>query len=488
MCVVAPHPEAPTGRGVTDLHVDEDVPWDQLLTEGLNPDAPLPATFGPTEDGMARALVAHFGHELRFCPQRGRWLHWDGHRWRWDEGEFHRERIRQLARILPESTREWRMFHRRALSAAGVTGIARLAQSDPKVIAHFDTLDADPWLLNTPNGPIDLRTGELSKPDPAKLVTRSSLCPADDSADAAAWEAFLADTFGDDPEMIAYLQRLVGYSAVGMVGPHVLPFAFGSGGNGKGVFLEALAGALGDYATTAPVGFLMAQQHAGHETEIARLAGARMVICSEVNEDDHFDEAKVKMLTGGDTLTARFMRQDHFTFTPSHQLWLMGNHKPAVKSGGRSFWRRLRLIPFVHEVPEDKVVEDLQGILVREHGPALLAWVVAGAVSYAVTGLDDPATVTAATKEYATDQDNVQRFVADCCHTNMGQHAKTAISVVREEYERWCHTEDEEPVSSKRLTQELARKFNVGQHRNGRTRHYTNLVLSSDREPPDGDR
>jgi putative DNA primase/helicase len=223
--------------------------------------------------------------------------------------------------------------------------------------------------------------------------------------------------------MIGYLQRLVGYSAVGMIGPHVLPFCHGSGGNGKGAFLEAVTGVLGDYATSAPVGFLMAQTHSGHETEIARLAGARMVLCSEVNEDDRFDEAKVKQLTGGDTLTARFMRQDHFTFTPTHQLWLMGNHQPAVRSGGRSFWRRLRLVPFLHEVPESEVIDDLQGLLVREHGAALLAWIVAGAVAYAEDGLREPDSVKSATAAYERDQDTVRRFVDDCCHLGGGPAA-----------------------------------------------------------------
>jgi putative DNA primase/helicase len=213
-----------------------------------------------------------------------------------------------------------------------------------------------------------------------------------------------------------------------------------------------------------------------------------MVICSEVNEDDHFDEAKVKMLTGGDTLTARFMRRDHFTFAPTHQLWLMGNHKPAVKSGGRSFWRRLRLIPFVHEVPEDKMVDDLQGILVGDHGPEVLAWIVAGAVQYAAGGLDDPEAVKSATKEYAADQDTITRFVADMCVTNVGEHVKTKVSDLRDEYERWCFNEDEAPVSGKKFTQELSRKFNVGQGRSNSNRHYTNVALRADSEYDGGDR
>jgi putative DNA primase/helicase len=310
------------------------------------------------------------------------------------------------------------------------------------------------------------------------MHTRSTACAPDPAADQTMWRRFLADTFGENQELIAYLQRLVGYSAVGYVGPHVLPFCHGSGGNGKGVFLEAVAGVLGDYATTAPVGFLMAQQHTGHETEIARLAGARMVLCSEVNETDSFDEAKVKQLTGGDTLTARFMRQDHFSFTPTHTLWLMGNHKPAVRSGGRSFWRRLRLIPFLHEVPEDQVVEDLQGTLIRDHGPAILAWIAQGAADFHAAGLREPQTVKAATAEYALDQDTVAQFVAERCHVGGGEHVQIKTSVVREAYEAWCYAQGEKPITAKAFSIDLCKRFGVDLNKGGKgVRYYSGIGL-----------
>lgn len=442
--------------------------------------SPGPDAFGPTEAGMARALVANHGNALRYCPQRARWLMWDGHRWKWDDAEQHRELILGLADRIPGHDKEWAKFQKRAMSAAGVTGIARLAQHNQQVVAHFDDLDSNAWELNTPSGIVDLRTGAIRDPDPAALHTRTTTCPVDLAADPGRWQEFLADTFGDNSALIAYLQRLVGYSAVGLVGPHVLPFCHGSGGNGKGVFLEALAGVLGDYATTAPVGFLMAQTHSGHETEIARLAGARMVICSEVNEDDRFDEAKVKMLTGGDSLTARFMRQDHFTFTPSHQLWLMGNHQPAVRSGGRSFWRRLRLVPFEHEVPEEKIVDDLQGLLVRDHGAALLAWIVAGAADFHAAGLREPDSVKVATAEYAHDQDSVAKFIQECCHVGGGEQVTTKTAKVREAYEQFCYAEGETPVSAKALGIALEKRFGVLRLRTKVTRLYGNLALLLD--------
>jgi putative DNA primase/helicase len=464
--------------------------WDEPLGEPPDDDDPPPPAvrvlaerrgdptrYGPTEDGIARALVARHGDDLRYCPQRGKWLTWDSHRWAWDESAHHRELVKNLGRQLPEDVRVWAAFKSKVLTARGVGSITRLAESDPAVVVPYDQLDGDPWAINTPGGVVDLRTGKLGPSDRRGNHTRSTSCAPDPEADPGPWRTFLDDTFGGDEELISYLQRLVGYSAIGMVREHVLPFCFGSGGNGKGVFLEAVTGVLGDYATSAPVGFLMSQAHSGHETEIARLAGARMVICSEVNETDSFDEAKVKQLTGGDTLTARFMRQDHFSFKPSHNLWLMGNHKPAVRSGGRSFWRRLRLIPFQYEVPEDKIVEDLQGWLVREHGPAILAWIVQGAADYHLGSLREPGAVKAATDAYAMDQDTVAQFLDERCYVGGGANVKIKVAIVRDAYEQWCHTQGEKPVSAKAFGMALKSRFGIDVDRTKSARLYVGLGL-----------
>ncbi|MEV7011567.1 phage/plasmid primase, P4 family [Streptosporangium sp. NPDC051022] len=460
----------------------------------LHPDGPPPVlrvveerTYAQSDDGNALQLVDRFGDVIRYVPERGRWLAWDGTRWEWQPvgGGIVREYGKRVARGLDEADKTAIAHKRKALSALGTSSMLTQAQTDVRIVAAFDTLDAHPWELNTPSGIVDLTTGLLGPADATRLHTKVTSCSPDLTADKARWESFLVETFGNDLELIAYLQRLVGYSATGSVAKHVLPFCIGNGGNGKGVFLESLIGVLGDYATTAPSGFLMAKTSIQHETEIARLAGMRMVVCSEVDEDARFDETKVKHLTGGDSLTARFMRQDHFTFTATHHLWLMGNHQPAVRAGGRSFWRRLRLIPFLHEVPPEAVVDDLQGILARDHGPALLAWIIQGAAAYHSGGLNEPDSVMAATRGYEADQDTVARFVTECCHTAASDHIQIKITKLREAYERWCFVEGETPVSAKKLTQELARRFGVGQARSASSRSYTGItVLATEGEDP----
>lgn len=444
-------------------------------------------TYARSDDGNALQLVDRFGPVIRYVPERGRWLTWTGVVWEWQPqgGGLVREYGKRVARGLPDDDKHAVRHKTHALSSAGTSAMLAQAQTDTRIVAALDELDAWPWELNTPAGIVDLRTGTLGPSDASRLHTKVTSCSPDPGADTARWNEFLADTFGGDEQLVSYLQRLIGYSATGSVAKHVLPFCEGTGGNGKGVFLESLVAVLGDYATTAPSGFLMAKANIQHETEIARLAGMRMVVCSEVADDDRFDEVKVKQLTGGDTLTARFMRQDHFTFTPTHHLWLMGNNQPSVRAGGRAFWRRLRLIPFKHEVPEERMVDDLQGILARDHGPALLAWIVAGAAAYAQGGLGEPDTVKAATEGYAADQDTVARFVAACCHKAASQQVQINVSKFREAYERWCFEEGETPVSPKKLTMELTRRHGVGDSRSASARYYTGITLLAPDEDHD---
>lgn len=450
------------------------------------PDPVPPTTLERSEDGHAQMLIQAYGHLIRFCPERNRWLTWDGTRWIWQPGRggLVREYAKAVARAWPAGDSKSIAIKRRMLSAAGISGALDLASTDPTVTVQYDKLDADPWVLNTPAGLVDLRTGQLRPSDPRALCTRLTKASPDPNADPTRWLEFLADTF-DDAEIVAYMQRLVGYSAVGEVGPHILPFCHGSGGNGKGVFLEATTKVLGDYATTAPLGFLMAKSYSGHETEIARLSGARMVLCSEVNEGDRFDEAKVKQLTGGDTLTARFMKQDHFSFTPTHQLWLIGNSKPLVQTGGRAFWRRLRLVPFEREVPDDKIVDDLQGILARDHGAALISWIIAGAVAYHQGGLRTPDSVKVATADYAHDQDTVEQFLEDMCVLGDPETYTATIASVRSAYLGWCRSEGHEPLSGKAFGTALQRR-GVGAKKGAKgVRQYTGLLLMATSDGPD---
>lgn len=422
------------------------------------PGHPPVTAYGATEDGLARALVDRHGNQLRYCPQRGLWLHWTGHRWLWDDAEQHREYVRGIAREIPPE-RPWTTFRRRALSAAGVNGVSRLAQTDPRIVVNVADLDARPYELNTPAGIVDLHTGELRPPDPAALHTRSTTVAPDFTRPGAAFDQFLATTFGSDGDLLRYVQRLLGISAIGTVLEQVMPFVHGPGANGKSTLMEAIMHALGlgggGYAMAAPSEMLMSRIYQEHPAEIAQLAGARLVVCSELDDGQKFHEARVKLLTGRDSINARFMHRDPFTFVPSHTLWLLGNHKPAARVGGPAFWRRVRLLPFTHVVPDVKRDPKL-GEKLAEEAPAILAWIVRGAADYHGTGIGEPASVKTATSEYENDQNTIGRFVEELCHLVPGNEQ---IRVWRDElrsfYEKWCRENGDEPVSQKRFVAEV---------------------------------
>jgi putative DNA primase/helicase len=206
---------------------------------------------------------------------------------------------------------------------------------------------------------------------------------------------------------------------------------------------------MGDYADAAPPGFLMAKVFEGHPTDLAELHGRRIIVCSELKPGDRFDEARVKLLTGGDKLKARRMRQDFFSFHPTHKLWLLGNHRPEVNTGGFAFWRRMRLIPFERVVPEDRKIDNLASVLVHEEGPGILAWLVDGARRY-FTGPRDlagPSRVQVATTAYAETEDHVGRFLTEACKTDDGMRAEQAH--LYGAYTRWCAFEGANPLSAR---------------------------------------
>jgi len=443
-------------------------------TIDVQPASLTAARYGPTEDGTARALVELHAHELRYCPQRGRWLVWNGHKWCWDEAERHRELIRAIARTLPEGA-TWRTHKKRALSAAGVTGIARHAQTDEQLTVHIDELDARPFELNTPGGIVDLRSGALHPADPTALHTRVTAAVPDFDADPTLLDDFLRTTFGGDLELIGYVQRLFGLAAIGQVLEQILPFGYGSGANGKSTLVEAVMHALGrgetGYAIAVPAEMLMVRKHTEHPAEIAQLAGARLVVCSELDDGQKFAEARVKLLTGRDSLNARFMRGNPFTFVPTHTWLMLGNHAPTITTGGPALMRRLQTIPFDHVVPEEQR-DPMLGDKLADAAPLVLAWIARGAADYMTGGLRVPAAVKAATESYAHDQDTVGRFVEEECHRAASPDVRVEVGALRSAYERWCHDVGDEPASSRRLTQELRSRFGIESVKGSKGRRY----------------
>lgn len=454
------------------------------LTVVRDDDPPLPSSYSLTDDGNALRLVDAHRDVIRYCPEAGSWFRWDGHRWAWDTGGHVHELARGIARALPADDKADQAHRRRSLSNIGLKGMVNVARTDVRILVSPDQLDGRPYELNTPAGVVNLATGELRPPDPAALHTRSTPIAPDFAAECPRWARFLADTFAGDPQLTTYVQRLLGLSLIGEHLEQILPFGWGSGANGKSTLMNVAQGVVGigqdGYSIPAPAELLLASHQRSHPTELARLSGARLVVASELEDGERFAESRIKMLTGGENIAARFMGKDFFSFKPTHTIWLLANDQPAVRAGGPAFWRRLRLLPFVHVVPPAERVTGLDHQLVDSEGPAILAWLIQGAIDYLASGLAEPESVRAATGAYEKDQDTVARFVEECCETGPtgAQHMTVRVAALRQAYETWCRQEGETPVSAKALTSSLTARFGVVSHRTMSARFYAGIRLT----------
>ncbi|GLJ78654.1 phage/plasmid primase, P4 family [Microbacterium imperiale] len=435
-----------------------------------------------TDDGNARLLVSEYSGQMRYVPDAGKWVTWEGTRWAWhpDDGPAI-EAARDVIRRIPTDNAQLAAHRLKSMRARAIGDAVRLARSAPAMRIAASEFDRHPWQLNTPGGVVDLRTGAIAAPTPALFHSKQTTVTPQ-AMPTPLWDQFLKTTFQSNALLERYLQRLAGLTFIGEVLEHVLPFLHGPGGNGKTVFAEVLSTIAGDYATEAPQGFLIAGRDK-HETELANLQGRRMVVGSEVNENTRFDEAKVKLLSGGDKITARFMRQDFFTFVPSHTFWLLGNSQPKVETGGDSFFRRIRLIPFTHTVPEKDRIEGLQQRLVDEEGPGILHWIIQGAVQYAEAGLPTPPEVLAATETYRAEEDHLGRFIEDRCHVGGGDMVRVEMSELRKAYDAWCREQHEDALTSQTFGRQLKQRFGVGSAKSNGRRFYTNVTVYAPESP-----
>lgn len=476
----APAASAPADTdtgGPAPLNVD---PETGEITENTTAPTACAVLTETTEDANAQLLATTYRDTLRYLLEADHWAAWTGTRWDLTAGgqktaEHH---ARELFRRLPADDDKQTAWRKRSLSRAGITNALQLASSTPGIACTSGNFDTNPDQLNTPTGVIDLKTGRLHPHTPEQMHSKTTLT-GPEAMKTPMWDRFLNETFKNAPDVKEYVHRIIGYSATGRVGEQILPFFYGNGANGKSVLAEIIQRVLGDYAQAAPAGFLI-EKREQHPTELMRLRGARAVFASEVPDGAVFDEAKTKALTGGDTITARKMHQDFVSFQPTHTLFVLGNHQPSVGAGGPSFWRRLRLIPFMNVVPEEARDDQLVEKIISQEAAGVMAWIIDGAVAYYRDGLYTPQSVLAATSDYEESEDHFGRFLEDVCHVGGGPHCTVAYARMRYAYTDWCRLEGAVAASQNRFTREVTAR-GVGTTRIGGERLYTNVVLADAR-------
>lgn len=406
----------------------------------------------PTENdiGNARRYAREHADCLLYDYSRGSWLHYDGRRWREDDTGEAERRAKQTAdrlwteagRITSRKERDRAAAHAlRTMSARAISAMLALARSELAV--RPDGFDADPMLFNCMNGTLVLKTGELRPHHRDDFITKLSPVEFDPDAEAPTWIAFLNRVFDSNATLIDFIRRWSGYCLTGHTSEHRLLFAHGGGRNGKTTLIEALQFALGDYAVTVESDLLMAKKTQSHTTGLTDLRGARLAVSPETESGARLAEVQVKSLTGGDRITARRMRENNVTWTPTHKLVQIGNHRPRIRGTDEGIWSRICLLPFTVTIPgrerDSKLTDKL-----RAEASGVLAWAMRGCLEWQERGLDEPDVVKAATSSYRESSDSLAPFIAERLVVIPG--GSVTVKNLFTAYRLWCDDAKETPL------------------------------------------
>lgn len=431
------------------------------------------------DTGNAQRFVDLFGDKVRYCYTDKRWLWYDGRKWCTDmTGTVKRLADKAVACMAAEA----KVYAQ--LDADEGTDMAKAFEKHMKscrsnksknamlseVMHHVPVLPAQmdrfKTVLNTPGGVIDLRSGGISPHDPMTYLTKMTAVEYSENADCPRWLAFLDDIFRKDKDLIRYVQKAVGYSLTGSTTEQCAFFLYGTGRNGKSTFIDIIRDIFGDYAANIQPETIMVRsnQSTAINSDIARLKGARLVTSVEPNEGVRINEGLLKQLTGDDTVTARKLYGDEFEFKPEFKLWMATNHKPVIRGTDTCIWRRIHMIPFTVQIPEEKIDRRLKYKLSAEL-TGIFRWAVEGCLLWQKEGLKMPRAVLEEVREYRREMDVISAFVEDKCTVGKGLSVKS--SQLFAAYLNWAEQNNEYRMSSTKFGMELAKRFEKVRTRGG---------------------
>lgn len=397
-----------------------------------------------TELGNAERIANDYGNVIRHVGDAG-WYVWDGKRWKEDRKreieKITAKVLRKLFKSDNEFEQKWaKQCEKRAIRMNSIKDMI------PLVPAEREEFDNHPYLFNVSNGVIDLKTGELLQHDRNYMITKISNVEYDKNAKCPEWVAFLESIFklptGEtDHEVIDFMQRAIGYSLTGDISEQLMFFLFGSGRNGKSTFINTVQNLMGDYGRqTNSETFIKKNNDSSINNDIARLVGSRFVSAIESEEGQQLSESLVKQITGGERISARFLRQEFFEFTPEFKVFFTTNHKPIIKGIDEGIWRRIKLIPFSVTIPKESIDKKLPEKLSFE-AAGILNWMIEGCLKWQKMGLNNPTSIALATDKYKEDMDIIEPFVFEKCFIN--PLAKIEAKILFSAYEKWCYENGE---------------------------------------------
>jgi putative DNA primase/helicase len=418
---------APTGN-VVALHQPEP---DEMLD--------IPPEY--SEDSLAERFTERYQDKMKYDGANRRWFIWEEGIWQEDASGIAIDKARRICKLASSDVmadtslgnKQHRISHN--ISSYRMFGaVEKIARTDRRHIVKPTRFDSKAWLLNTPGGVVDLKTGQLRparQEDYCTLVTAAT-----PGGECPTWMKFLDDCTQSDPELLLYLQRVAGYCLTGSVNEHSFFFCYGSGGNGKGTFINLIDWLMGTYSKVATMDTFLEQRFSKHSSELAFLQGARLVTSQEVDSGSRWNESRIKTLTGGDPITAREMYGSEFTFYPTFKLLFSGNNKPMIKNVDKAIRRRMYLVPFEFEVADENIIGDLREILMEKEAGGILQWAIQGCLDWQHNALGAPDKVRMTTDQYFEDEDRIGSFFLECCESGLGYRETT--SRLYQRYREWC--------------------------------------------------
>jgi putative DNA primase/helicase len=362
-------------------------------------------------------------------------------------------------------------------SAPRINSMISLLPSEPGISVTPDVFDQDQMLFNCLTGTIDLRTGQLRPHDPKDFITRISSVKYDPTAKAPRWERFVLEVMNEDHELAAFLQRLMGYATTGCTREQIWTLFWGKGQNGKSTFLQTIFFVLGDYCVSTSPSTFIATTGDRIRNDLARLRGARCIIVNEFPAKQ-LDAETLKSFTGQDVIHARFLHKEGFDFSPSGKLFFTANARPVVKDPSDAFWRRPLLVPFNRQFSETATRDpNLRETLQRE-ASGILRWLVEGCLAWQREGLNPPATVLEAVRDYRAATDLLVEFLEASCE--FGRDYVVSKVILYEAYLGYSEEHKiRKPLSRQRFNEDLRGRDQVVECRDGsaRTKVWRGIAL-----------
>lgn len=422
-----------------------------------------------SEDSLAEAFSKEYQNTMIYVQAWGNWLEWRDNRWQDDETAVALDLSRKICKKHATEAQKRSDLGSKAQKIAGListrkmfANVAGICQTDRRHAAVPAQFDADPWIINTPSGVVDLKTGDL-RPARRDDYSRKSTIVGPEG-DCPLWMKFLNTATKGDEDLIKYMQRLAGYCLTGSIAEHTFFFVYGTGGNGKGTFMNQISWLLDSYWRQSNMETFTEQRFAKHSSEIAFFQGARLVTASETEEGKRWNESRIKAMTGGDPITAEHKYQNPFTFQPTFKLLFAGNHKPQLRNVDEAIRRRLHMIPFTVTVPAKDRDPNLEKKL-RKEGEGILKWAIQGCLEWQETGLNPPDRVLATTEEYFADQDILGAFFDERCE--IASHLWTPTSMLYSAYTSWARSMGEYALPRTRFLGQLGFRGLFSEKRGG---------------------